>query len=130
MTLNNPKQLISTNSIHDALSTSIIALDNDLKISHINIAAENLFGQSRQQVMGQFYTALFKDEVIQKHIEFVIQNEEPQTLKECSLHAKFYQSITVDCVSTHSLRKEYYKVLSWNFLKLIIKCVSLEKSTY
>jgi two-component system nitrogen regulation sensor histidine kinase GlnL len=100
MNLDDSKRQVLTESIHDALSTAIIALDNDLNIIYINVSAENLFGQSRMQVVNQPYNALFKDDIILQHLEFVIQNEEPQTLKECRLQGKFHQNITVDCVAS------------------------------
>lgn len=96
----NKQQTIFTDTIHDALSTAIVALDNDLNIIHINAAAENLFSQSRTRVLGNSYTSLFKDKIIQQHLEFVIQNNEPQTLKECRLQGKYYQGITVDCIAS------------------------------
>ncbi|MEE9326859.1 MAG: nitrogen regulation protein NR(II) [Cocleimonas sp.] len=105
MTKTNKQPTIIIDTIHDALSTAIVALDNALNIIHINAAAENLFAQSRMRVLGSSYTSLFKDEIIQQHLEFVIQNNEPQMLKGCRLQGNYYQSIRVDCVASPLLKQ-------------------------
>ena len=91
-------------AISDTLSTAIIVLDKSLLILHINAAAENLFGISRERIIRKPYTALFKDKKIKHHLEFVLHHEETQTLRGCHLKANNNQNITVDCVANPLLK--------------------------
>ena len=90
---------IFSDAISDALSTAVIVLNKSLKIMHLNVSAENLFGQSRARVIGRPYSSLLKEKIVKQHLQYVIENEEPQTLRECHLQGKHYEGITVDCVA-------------------------------
>jgi two-component system nitrogen regulation sensor histidine kinase GlnL len=90
---------IFSDAISDALSTAVIVLDKSLKIMHMNVSAENLFGQSRDRVVNRPYSSLLKENVVKQHLHYVIENKEPQTLRECRLQGKHYETITVDCIA-------------------------------
>jgi len=91
-------------AISDTLSTAIIVLDKSLLILHINAAAENLFGISRERIIRKPYTALFKDKKIKHHLDFVLHHEEIQTLRGCHLKVNNNENITVDCVANPLLK--------------------------
>ncbi len=97
-------QQFFSNTVSDTLSTAIIVLDKSLLILHMNAAAENLFGQSRERILRKPYTALFGDNKIKEHLEFVLNNEEPQTLKGCHLSGQHHEKILVDCVANPYLK--------------------------
>ena len=90
--------------ISDALSTSIIVLDKSLLILHMNAAAENLFGQSRQRILRKSFRALLNKDLIKNHLIYVLEKKEPQTLRSCNLRGKNSESITVDCVASPLLK--------------------------
>ena len=91
---------IFIHALSDALSTAVIALDQALNISQMNAAAENLFGQSRGRAVDKPFSFLFKDKAIKKHLSYVIDRKEPQTLRECHLQGAHYENILVDCVAS------------------------------
>lgn len=88
-----------TELVSDALSTAIIVLDKSLLIQKINAAAENLFDQSRERIQQKPYTALFGQFMIVDHLQYVLDNGEPQVLRSCHLRSK-HSEITVDCVAS------------------------------
>jgi len=89
--------------ISDALNTAIIVLDKSLHIQQINVAAENLFSQSRGRILQKPYTALFGDLFITEHLQYVLNNVETQSLRSCRLKNKG-DEITVDCVASPLLK--------------------------
>jgi two-component system nitrogen regulation sensor histidine kinase GlnL len=99
------KSTIFSDTISDALSTAVIVLDKSLKIMHMNASAENLFGQSRARVVGRPYSSLLKENIVKQHLQYVIENKEPQTLRECRLQGKNYESITADCNASPLFKK-------------------------
>lgn len=88
-----------TDVIRDSLSTAIIVLDKSLLILQINAATENLFGQSRERILQKPYTALFGTYPVKEHLQFVLENEEPQGLRSCHLKGA-QEEITVDCIAS------------------------------
>ncbi|MCF6190910.1 MAG: ATP-binding protein [Cocleimonas sp.] len=100
----NPNNTIFSDAVSDALSTAVVVLDRSLTIQHMNAAAENLFGQSRKRVVTKSYTALLQAEMVDEHLQFVLKNKEPQTLRECYLKGKYKESITLDCVANPLLK--------------------------
>lgn len=90
-----------TEIVSDALSTAVIVLDKSLLILQMNAAVENLFGQSRERVLRKPYTALFGNLLITDHLQYVLDNEETQSLRSCSLKDV---GITVDCVASPLLK--------------------------
>lgn len=83
----------------DALSTGVVVLDLSLKITHVNMAAENLFGKSRSRVINKPYSVLLKDKYVQQSLQRVLEKHEPQTLRGCSLRGFHHSDLTVDCVA-------------------------------
>ena len=95
-----PNNLFTPNEVSDTLSTAIIVLDKSLRIRHINAAAENLFGQSRERILKKPYAVILNKEMIEEHLEFVLKNEEPHALRGCYLLGKQQKNVTVDCVAS------------------------------
>lgn len=83
----------------DMLSTAVIVLDKSLLIMHMNIAAENLFSQSRERILRKPYTFLFSNNMVKDHLQSVLNNHESQVLRGCDLKGTSHQDITVDCVA-------------------------------
>ncbi|HIO97156.1 MAG TPA: PAS domain-containing protein [Leucothrix sp.] len=102
--MSEANQQIFSNNISDTLSTAVIVLDKSLLILHMNAAAENLFGQSRARVLRKPYTAIFDSNEITAHLEFVLNNEEPQALRGCHLSGQHHEKILVDCVANPYLK--------------------------
>ena len=90
--------------VSDTLSTAIIVMDKSLLIMHMNAAAENLFGQSRERILRKPYSSLLSESMVKDHLEFVLNNEEPQALRGCELRGKQSKNITVDCVASPLLK--------------------------
>ena len=95
---------IFSNGISDTLSTAIIVLDKSLLILQMNAAAENMFGQSRERILQKSYDSLFSDKQMKKHLSFVLDNEETQTLRGCHLKGQYHENILVDCVASPILK--------------------------
>jgi len=91
---------ITNDYLSDALSTAVLVLDTSLKIKHINMAAENLFGRSRVRVLNKPYSKLLKEKFVLDHLQAVIEKHEPQTLRGCTLHGLHVAGVTVDCVAS------------------------------
>ncbi len=91
--------LIFSDISTDMLSTAVIVLDKSLLIMHMNTAAENLFGQSRERILRKPYTFLFGKNLVKDHLQFVLDNQESQVLRGCHLKGTSHQDITVDCVA-------------------------------
>ena len=89
-----------SNIISDTLSTAIIVLDQSLIILHMNAAAENIFGQSRERLINKSYSDLFDKKEIKAYLESVLKNEEPQIMRSCDLRGQHYEKVLVDCVAT------------------------------
>lgn len=70
----------------------------------MNAAAENLFGQSRERILQKPYTALFGNLMIIEHLQYVLDNEETQSLRSCHLKDS-HTEITVDCVASPLLKE-------------------------
>ena len=104
MTDYNHKNTIFSDAVSDALSTAVVVLNKSLTIQHMNAAAENLFGQSRKRVIDRSYTTLLKADMVKQHLQYVIDNKEPQTLRECYLKGKYKEGITLDCVANPLLK--------------------------
>lgn len=97
--MRDKSNLFSPNAISDTLNTAIIVLDKSLLIMHMNAAAENLLGQSRQRILRKPYFSLFGDKQVKEHLQFVLDNKEPQALRGCHLNGLNHEKIAVDCVA-------------------------------
>ena len=104
MSKTNPNNTIFSDAVSDALSTAVVVLDKSLTIQHMNAAAENLFEQSRTRVIEKPYTALLQSDMVKDHLQYVVDNKEPQTLRECFLKGKYKEGITLDCVANPLLK--------------------------
>ena len=102
--MNTNNSNIFSNGISDTLSTAIIVLDKSLLILQMNAAAENMFGQSRERILQKPYSSLFSDKQIKNHLSYVLDNEEPQTLRGCNLKGQYHENILVDCVASPFLK--------------------------
>ncbi len=100
---NKSNSTFFTEVVSDALSTAIIVLDKSLLILQMNAAAENLFGQSRERILRKPYTALFGSILVKEHLQFALDNEEPQVLRSCRLKGK-HDDVTVDCIASPLLK--------------------------
>lgn len=87
-----------TDEIGDALSTAIVALNSELQIIYMNAAAENLFGKSRNRVVNKPCTYLLGKNVDLGLIRSVIENTEPQLVRECQLQGEHHEDATLECV--------------------------------
>jgi len=94
----------SPSTISDSLSTAVVVLDKSLLTMHINAAAENLFGQSRERILRKPFSSLFGDEQIKEYLQLVLDNEEPQALRGCHLTGQLHERIAVDCVANPLLK--------------------------
>lgn len=90
---------ITNDYFSDALSTAVLVLDTSLVIKHINMAAENLFGQSRTRMLNKPYSELLKESFVFDHLQTVLRNSETQTLRGCTLQGLHVEHVTVDCIA-------------------------------
>lgn len=97
-------KLFFSNVVSDSLSTAIIAMDKSLLIMHMNAAAENMFGQSRERILRKSHSSLFDKKMMRDHLQFVLDSKEPQVLRGCQLKGKLLGNITVDCVANPLLK--------------------------
>ncbi len=88
------------------LSTAIVVLDKSLTIVHINNAAENLFGKSRERVIYKSYASLFSEDQIKPILGLIANAEESKMIRACHLRTTNYKKIIVDCVISPFLESE------------------------
>lgn len=105
----NQKEKFSIELISDTLSTAVIVLDQPLMIMHINAAAENLFGQSRERILGKSYSNILNETLIKDHLDYVLTKEEPQAIRSCYLNTKQKERVTVDCVASPLIKEDELK---------------------
>ncbi len=90
----------SPNEISDTISIAILVLDKSLRVRQMNAAAENLFGQSRERILNQPYSVILQEDILKDHLDFVLENEEPQAVRGCYLNGQQKKDIIVDCVAS------------------------------
>lgn len=90
--------------LSESLTTSVVLLDTSLCVIYMNPSAEVLFGQSHQRVAGKSFTHLFNTDLSAHHLNCVLTNAEPQTLRECLLKNSPEEAI-VDCIASPYLKK-------------------------
>ena len=87
----------SPSQILDQLSTAVVILDHDLRVSLMNTAAQNLFNCSFSQARGKKLERLaIYPEEIKQNLKLSIDNEQPFTAREIELKIPDYQSELVD----------------------------------
>ncbi len=90
-----PGQLLET------LNTAVILLDDALRLTYLNPAAENLFEISRRQVSGQYWPGMLQAEKsLGDRLRGALHAQEPFTERELELHTAYGRHITVDCTVT------------------------------
>ncbi|HYM36361.1 MAG TPA: nitrogen regulation protein NR(II) [Steroidobacteraceae bacterium] len=93
------KEVESSARILDSLSTSVILVDTEQHVMHLNVAAETLFGASRNQVRGKPLAELLRGGAeLSEIIERVIETQRPVSRRELSLKpATTENELVVDC---------------------------------
>ena len=82
--------------IVENLHTTVVILDEDLRIRYINPAAEVLFAASAQRFIGQLVQELIFDEVLLATLSQLIKTDNPFTERELVLNLGFDHRVTVD----------------------------------
>lgn len=85
-------------NISEALTTAIVVLDTSLCIRYMNAAAEVLFAQSYQQVVGKSYQYLFHTDLSEQYLNHILAHSDSQTLRECTLKTS-HEKLIVDCIA-------------------------------
>ena len=92
---------IVTNQAHllDSLTTSVLLVDQEHAVIHLNVAAETLLGASRNQALGRALTELLRGaEALTEMIDRVLETARPHSRRELSLRAASNDSdLIVDC---------------------------------
>jgi len=85
--------------ILDSLNTSVLLLDRSYGVLHMNVAAETLFGVSRNQVRGRHFQELLIDASgLLAVVDRVLQHHRPISRRELSLRPTTADAeLTVDC---------------------------------
>jgi two-component system nitrogen regulation sensor histidine kinase GlnL len=85
--------------ILDSLSTSILIVDAGHTLLYINVAAETLFGVSRNQVRGRPFAELLVDAVpLSEVVERAVETWRPISRREMALRPTYGDTdLTVDC---------------------------------
>ncbi|MEB8431407.1 nitrogen regulation protein NR(II) [Cocleimonas sp. KMM 6892] len=99
----------SPNEISDTISIAIIVLDESLRVRQMNAAAENLFGQSRERIIDKPFSVILHEDIMRDHLDFVIENEEPQAVRGRYLKGQQKKDIIVDCVATPFIKNSKLK---------------------
>lgn len=88
-----------TDRILDNLSTSVLIVDNSRCLLYLNVAAETLFGVSRNQVLGRPFAELFEDASgINAVVERAISTWRPFSRRELALRPAYGEGeLIVDC---------------------------------
>lgn len=68
---------LTPNNILDSLSTAVLCLDRDMRVSYVNTAAETLFGQSAKQMMDRYPQQLDELEPRYLRLEEALEESAP-----------------------------------------------------
>ncbi len=85
--------------LSNALTTAIIVLDTSLYIRYMNAAAEELFAQSYQRVVGKSYQHLFHMDLAKHYLNHALKHSDSQTLRECNLKTP-HENVIIDCIAS------------------------------
>ena len=101
MSLHQNQQYESPALILETLTTAVVLLDEQLHLTYLNPAAENLFEISNRQVLGQYWPkfAHLKKSVVER-LGSVLEEQESFTERELELLAASGRRVTVDCTVT------------------------------
>jgi two-component system nitrogen regulation sensor histidine kinase GlnL len=101
MTLTEDQWQVLPAQLLELLNTAVMLLDESLRLTYLNPAAENLFAISRRQVVGQHWPQIMQAEnTLGTRLRDALQDQEPFTERELELHTTYGQRITVDCTVT------------------------------
>ena len=94
-----PGAVAEPSRILDSLNTSVLLIDRSCGVLHLNVAAETLFGVSRNQVRGRHFQELFTDASgLLSVVERVLQTHRPISRRELTLRPTTADAeLIVDC---------------------------------
>lgn len=99
--LNGPTHAPEVARILDGLSTSVLLVDANHAIVYLNVAAETLFGVSRNQVHAKTLTELLVDATAPAQmIERALETWRPFSRREFTLRPVNAEELIVDCTVT------------------------------
>ncbi|MFQ6021923.1 MAG: nitrogen regulation protein NR(II) [Acidiferrobacterales bacterium] len=88
----------ATDSLLDNLTTAVMKLDRDLRLTFINAAGEMLFEVSAKKVLGRTLAELLpRSRVLARRLRQSLRQQAPFTARGVRLLLPAHQSITVDC---------------------------------
>lgn len=101
MSLHQEHIRVSPEQILDTLTTAVLLLDEELRLTYLNPSAENLFEISQRQVLGQYWPKIVKlRQTVTERLEAVIKVQDSFTERELELLSASGQRMTVDCTVT------------------------------
>jgi PAS domain S-box-containing protein len=72
-------------NLFERITDAFVSLDEDWRVTHLNSAAEELFGREESPLMGEVFWVAFPDAIgtqFQERLEAAIENGEPTTFEE------------------------------------------------
>jgi PAS domain S-box-containing protein len=72
-------------NLFDRITDAFVSLDEDWRVTHLNSAAEQLFGREESQLVGEVFWVAFPDAIgtqFQERLEAAIEEGEPRTFEE------------------------------------------------
>lgn len=91
---------MNMNELLDILTCAILVLDENKRVVYMNQSGEMLFGQSQQRVLTEPVAQLLRTEVLHYHLNVAMQQNDPQSIRECMVELANGDQITIDCVIT------------------------------
>lgn len=96
----------SPEQVLDTLTTAVLLLDEELHLTYLNPAAENLFEISYRQVRGQYWPKIVVlNDSVTERLHTVIEAFDSFTERELELLSASGRRMTVDCTVTPIGRK-------------------------
>lgn len=72
-------------NLFERITDAFVSLDEDWRVTHLNSAAEELFGRSESELSGEVFWVAFPDAIgtqFQERLEAAIEQGEPRTFEE------------------------------------------------
>jgi PAS domain S-box-containing protein len=72
-------------NLFDRITDAFVSLDEDWRVTHLNSAAEDLFGREEAELTGEVFWVAFPDAIgtqFQERLETAIERGEPRTFEE------------------------------------------------
>jgi two-component system nitrogen regulation sensor histidine kinase GlnL len=95
---------VSDEAVLENLEVAIVVIDSDRLIQRVNLAAETLFEQSRNYLIGKHVSSLIPLEQVSKCIDECQSHDSQFTLRELSLELPFRETLvdfTISSLSTN-----------------------------